>query len=351
MKTIKGPAIFIAQFAADEPPFNTLPNIAHWASSLGYNGIQLPTWDSRFFDLEKAAASTDYCDEIKGVLADNNLELTDLTSHLQGQLVAVHPAYDDAFDGFAPSGVHRNPKARQEWAVQQLMFAAQASANLGLNRHSTFSGSLAWPFLYPWPPRPAGLIEAAFAELARLWKPILDKFDEFGIDVCYEIHPGEDLFDGASFERFLDLLDGHPRCNILYDTSHLILQQLDYLHFIDLYHERIKVFVAKDGEFVPDGRQGVYSGYSRWEDRAGRFRSLGDGQVDFKSVFSRLAKYNFDGWAICEWECVFKHANDGAAEGAKFIADHIIRVADRAFDDFANSEPDTEVNSRLLGLE
>jgi len=350
MKTIKGPAIFLAQFAGDQAPFNSLSSIAKWAAGLGFKGVQIPSWDGRLFDLAKAAESKTYCDEVRGVLADAGVQVTELSTHLQGQLVAVHPAYDEAFDGFAAPEVRGNPKARQEWAVNQLMMAAKASANLGLNAHVTFSGALAWPYVYPWPQRPPGLIETAFDELARRWRPILDAFDAAGVDLCYEIHPGEDLFDGATFEMFLERVGNHPRCNILYDPSHFVLQQLDYLGYIDVYHERIKMFHVKDAEFNPSPRQGVYSGYQPWIDRAGRFRSLGDGQVDFSGIFSKLTQYGFDGWAVLEWECAMKHPEQGAAEGAQFIAAHIIRTTEKAFDDFAGTGTDLEANRRMLGI-
>ena len=347
---IKGPAIFLAQFADDAAPFNSLPAIAKWAASLGYEGVQIPTWDGRLFDLEKAASSKDYCDEVKGVCNDAGVEITELSTHLQGQLVAVHPAYDSAFDAFAPEAVHNNPAARQQWAVKQMEHAAKASRNLGLDVSVSFTGALAFPYLYPWPQRPAGLIEEAFAELARRWKPILDVYEENGVDVGYEIHPGEDVFDGATFEMFLDALDGHKRCTINYDPSHFLLQQLDYLAFIDIYHERISAFHVKDAEFNPDGRQGVYSGYQGWVGRAGRFRSLGDGQVDFSGIFSKLAQYDYDSWAVLEWECCLKHPEQGAAEGAPFIADHIIRVTEKAFDDFAGGETDQAQIRKMLGI-
>ena len=350
MKTIKGPAIFLAQFAGDEAPFNSLESIAGWASALGYKGVQMPSWDGRLFDLKKASESKDYCDEVKGVLASHGLELTELSTHLQGQLVAVHPAYDDAFDGFAAPEVRGNPKARQEWAVDQLMRAAKASENLGLTAHVTFSGALAWPYIYPWPQRPPGLVETAFDELAKRWRPIMDAFDAAGCDLCYEIHPGEDLHDGITFEMFLERLGNHPRCNMLYDPSHYVLQALDYLEHIDIYHDRIKIFHVKDAELNPTGRQGVYGGYQSWVNRAGRFRSLGDGQVDFVGIFSKLTGYGYDGWAVLEWECCLKHPEDGAREGATFIRDHIIRVTEKAFDDFADAGSDEGANRRMLGI-
>lgn len=351
MKTMKGPGVFLAQFAGPEAPFNTLPGIARWARDKGFTGIQMPTSDPSLFDLTMAAESDAYCDEIKGILKDAGVVLTELSTHLQGQLVAVHPAYDGLFDGFAPVQVRGNPAARQAWAVNQLHLAARASRRLGLEASVTFSGALAWPYLYPWPQRPAGLIETAFEELGRRWGPILSSYEEAGVDLCYEIHPGEDLFDGATFERFLDSVDGHRRANILFDPSHFVLQQLDYLAFIDLYHERIKMFHVKDAEFNPTGRQGVYSGYAPWLDRAGRFRSVGDGQVDFKGIFSKLAGHDYGGWAVLEWECCIKHPEDGAREGADFIRNHIIRVTDRAFDDFASSGVDKAANRRILGID
>jgi sugar phosphate isomerase/epimerase len=350
MKTIKGPAIFLAQFAGDTAPFNSLDSIAGWAAELGYEGIQIPSWDGRLFDLKKAAESKTYCDEVKGIAAKHGIAITELSTHLQGQLVAVHPAYDEAFDGFAAPEVRGNPKARQAWAVEQLMHAAKASQNLGLTEHATFSGALAWPFVYPWPQRPAGLVETAFDELARRWTPILNAFDAAGVDVCYEIHPGEDLFDGTTFEMFLERVNNHPRCNILYDPSHFVLQALDYLDYIDIYHERIKMFHVKDAELNPTGRQGVYSGFASWTNRAGRFRSLGDGQVDFGGIFSKLTQYGFAGWAVLEWECCLKHPEDGAREGAEFIAAHTIRVTEKAFDDFAGAGTDEAANKRMLGI-
>ena len=350
MKTIKGPAVFLAQFVSDESPFTSLSEIAGWASDCGFKGVQIPSWDERLFNLELAAESSDYCDEVRGVLANHDIEVTELSTHLQGQLVAVHPAYDQMFDGFAPSEVHGKPKARQEWAVDQLMMAARASRNLGLTDHASFSGALAWPYLYPWPQRPAGLIESAFDELAMRWLPILNAFDDAGVSIGFEIHPGEDLHDGVSFEMFLERVGNHSRANILFDPSHLVLQQLDYLGFMDAYRERITMVQIKDAEFNSTAKQGVYGGYQSWIDRAGRFRSLGDGQVNFKAMFSKLAAMDFNGWAVLEWECCLKHSEDGAREGAKFIDNHIIRVTDRAFDDFAESGSDELLNKKILGL-
>ncbi len=350
MKTIKGPALFLAQFAGDKAPFNSWKDITKWAADCGYVGVQVPSWDGRLLDLEKASKSKTYCDEFKGVARENGVEVTELSTHLQGQLVAVHPAFDTAFDGFAAPQVRGNPEARRKWAVEQVKMAITASRNMGLNAHVTFSGALCWPYVYPWPQRPQGLVETAFEELVKRWLPILDHAEEHGVDLCYEIHPGEDLHDGVTFEMFLEQVGNHKRCNMLYDPSHYVLQALDYLANIDIYHERIKMFHVKDAEFNPTGRQGVYGGYQSWVNRAGRFRSVGDGQVDFVSIFSKLAQYGFDGWAVVEWECAIKHPEVGAREGAEFVRSHIIQVTETAFDDFASSGVDVAANRNMLGI-
>ncbi|MEP1614147.1 MAG: sugar phosphate isomerase/epimerase [Roseobacter sp.] len=351
MKTIKGPALFLAQFAGDDAPFNTWDGITKWAADCGYKGVQVPSWDTRFIELAKAAKSKDYCDEFKGQAAQNGILVTELSSHLQGQLVAVHPAYDTVFDGFAAPEVRGDPKARQEWAVDQVKMALSASKNMGIDAHATFSGALAWPYVYPWPQRPAGLVETAFDELAKRWLPILNHAQDCGVDVCYEIHPGEDLHDGITYEMFLERTGNHARACMLYDPSHYVLQCLDYLDNIDIYKDRIRMFHVKDAEFNPTGRQGVYSGFQSWADRAGRFRSLGDGQVDFAAIFAKMAANDFDGWAVVEWECALKHPEDGAREGAQFVKDHIIRVTERAFDDFADGGTDQAANRKMLGID
>jgi sugar phosphate isomerase/epimerase len=347
---MKGPAIFLAQFAGTKPPFDKLETMAQWAAALGYVGVQVPT-DPKLFDLGQAAKSQIYCDEIAGKLADAGIVISELSTHLQGQLVAMHPAYAPQFAAFAPPALRDKPSAWQAWATEQLKLAAKASQRLKLAAHATFSGALLWHTVYPWPQRPAGLVEAGFAELGARWRPILDAFDDAGVDVAFEIHPGEDLHDGATFERFLEAVGGHKRANILFDPSHLLLQQLDYAAFIDLYHERIKAFHVKDAEFRPTGRSGVYGGYQGWLDRPGRFRSPGDGQIDFTRIFSKLAQYDYAGWAVLEWECCLKHPEDGAREGAPFIRSHMIRRAAQAFDDFAGSPKDAKAHARILGLD
>jgi len=351
MSRMKGPGIFLAQFAGSKPPFDTLDNLGRWAAGLGYVGVQVPTWDPKLFNLRLAAQSRDYCDEVKGTLAQHGVEITELSTHMQGQLMAAHPAYQPMFAKFAPVEVRDAPASWSAWATRELTYAAKASGHLDLAAHATFSGALLWHTMYPWPQRPPGLVQDGFRELANRWKPVLDEFAEHGVTVCFELHPGEDLHDGITFELFLKATGNHVAAGILYDPSHFLLQQLDYVQFIDHYHERIRTFHVKDAEFRPNGKSGVYGGYQGWRDRPGRFRSPGDGQIDFTQIFSKLARYGYTGWAVLEWECCFKHPEDGAREGAPFIRDHIIRLTDRAFDDFAGAHPDQALNRHILGLD
>lgn len=350
MKTIKGPAIFLAQFMGKKKPFNSLDNICKWAADLGYKGIQIPTWESRLIDLEKASKSKTYCNELRGKVESYGLKISELSTHLQGQLVAVNPAYDLQFDAFAPKAVHGKPKARTKWAIKTVKQALTASRNLGIDAHATFSGALMWHTMYPWPQRPPGLVKMGFEELAKRWLPVLDHAKKVGVDVCYEIHPGEDLHDGITYEMFLKATTNHSRAKILYDPSHFMLQQMDYVQFIDFYHDKIKMFHVKDAEYNPTGRSGVYGGYQDWADRPGRFRSLGDGHIDFGTIFSKLTRYGYDGWAVMEWECCIKSSDQGAQEGAPFISSHIIEASKTSFDDFASSGSSKQLNKKILGI-
>jgi sugar phosphate isomerase/epimerase len=231
-----------------------------------------------------------------------------------------------------------------------LIKSVKASEYLGLKAVPVLSGGLAWHMMYPWPQRPAGLINMVFKELYRRWKPVLDVAQDRGVTIAFELHPGSDIYDGATFEMFLDVSQGHKAACLNYDPSHFLLQQLDYCEFIQLYGDRITAFHVKDAEFHASGRVGVYGGYQPWVKRAGRFRSLGDGQVDFTSVFTLLTEVGYSGWAVLEWECCVKSPEQGAAEGAPFIAKHIIETTEVAFDDFAGGKSDDEVNKKILGL-
>jgi sugar phosphate isomerase/epimerase len=349
-KTIQGPGLFISQFIGPEPPFDTLRGLARWAADRGFKALQTPVADPRLSDLRDLSDAATIA-AIESIMVETGLTISEVSAHRAGQLLAVHPAYDDIMDALAAPALRGDPPARRRAAEQDVRRAIARAAALGARRVVTFSGGFAWPFFYPYPPHPAGLIARAFEELASRWRPLLDEADRAGVDLCFELHPGQDLHDGATFERFLDGVDHHARAKILYDPSHMLLQHMDYLGFIDRYHPRIAAFHVKDAEFVSSPSRGVYGGYADWLDRPGRFRSLGDGQIDFGGIFDRLTRHGYDGWAVLEWECCLKNSMDGATEGARFIADHIIRVTDHSFDAAFGSKLPPATLDRLLGLE
>jgi sugar phosphate isomerase/epimerase len=347
---MRGPAVMLSQFMGDAPPFDSLEGVVGWLAGLGYVGVQIPIHDPRLIDIERAATDDAYCREYRTRVAALGVEITELAAHRAGQLSAVNPAFSELNDAFAPPALRGDPAARQAWATRQLHLAIEAAVRLGLARVATFSGAFVWPYFYPWPPAPPALIATAFEELARRWRPILDHADAHGVDLCFELHPGEDLHDGVTFDRFLALVDDHPRARILYDPSHMLLQHMDYLGFIELYAERIAAFHVKDAEFVRSARSGVYGGFQDWAQRPARFRSLGDGQVDFRGVFSRLAAAGYRGWCVLEWECCLKRKEDGAAEGAPFIHRHMIQTTPVPFDAALRRPVDAGAARRILGI-
>lgn len=348
---IRGPGVMLSQFMGGEAPFDSLDGVVGWLAGFGYKGVQIPVHDPRLIDLPRAATDDAYCRDYVARLGAFGVEISELAAHRAGQLMAVNPAFAELNDAFVTPEIRGDPAARSVWAERQLHLAIEATARLGLSRLASFSGAFVWPYAYPWPPAPPDLIATAFAELARRWRPILDHADDAGVSICFELHPGEDLHDGVTFERFLGLVDGHRRARILYDPSHMLLQHMDYLGFVTRYGDRIGAFHVKDAEFIRSDRSGVYGGFQDWRDRPARFRSPGDGQVDFKGVFSRLAHVGYDGWATLEWECCYKRKEDGAAEGAPFIARHMIHVTDRPFDAALRRPIDPATAHRILGFE
>ena len=263
MKTIKGPAHLpgavrrrrgAVQLAATASPNGPLASATRACRSR--------PGTRRLFDLTKAATSKTYCDEVNGIAPKHGVAITELSTHLQGQLVAVHPAYDEAFDGFAPPRGARQPEgAAGLGGGADASGGAAPRSNLGLDRARRPSPARSpGPILYPWPQRPAGLIETAFDELARRWRPILDAFDEAGVDVCYETPSGR----GPVRRRHLRDVPRARRTTTRAATSTTTprtscCSSSTISTFIDIYHERIKAFHVKDAEFNPTGRQGVYS--------------------------------------------------------------------------------------------
>lgn len=350
MQSIQGPAIALAPYVSDKAPFDTLENLAAWAQGLGFTGVELPTWDARVFDLQKAAGDQAYCDHLRAVLAAHKLTLVALSTERQGRLVAAHPAYDAPLDALAPPQVRGNPQARAAWAAEQLVHAAYASARLGVSAHVTVSGSLLLPYLCPGPSRPAGIVDTGFAELGRRWRVILDVFDQARVDVGFAPLLGQDVSDGATFERFLASTGGHPRCKLTFDPGQLLLQQIDYLDYLDSYRSHLALVHVTDAEQHPNGRRGIYGSFADWADRSSRPRAAGDGQIDLIAVFERLARHGYGGWAVLDWACAVGDRLEGAEQGAAIIAANLVQRSGPPLPSESEAAPDEGLNRRLLGV-
>lgn len=363
---LKGPAIFLAQ-GWKKPGWTTLEECARTAASLGYKGLQGFLWGGGPIDVELAAQSTTYCEDIQATATGAGCSIVELADHCDSQLVSCSPTYARLHAWPAPEAIRRDRKAVKEWAQERAKNVVRATRNFGFDRVAMFSGTYLFPFLYPWPQRPQGLVEAGFNALAKDWLPILDLADQLGVDLCYELHPGEDLMCGDTFNRFLPYVKNHPRCKILLDLSHMVLAGMKMEHmlsYIDSNAARIGMMHVKDGELCPNGGGAVYSGYNSWPKRQSRFRSLGDGQISYAEVFALLKQLGLDLWATVEWEdCAGKGWAQGVREGAAYVQAWLDGTAEPAqtgpepgatetFDDFASTgSPDVELIADLLGLD
>lgn len=364
--SLKGPGIFLAQGLGKEG-WGSLEECAKSAAALGYKGMQLPLWDKRAIDLEYAAVSPKYCEELQQICTDAGCPIVELANHCEWQLVRSCPTYTSLHSWVAPKELdteHGKQEALAQWAQRRAMLSVDAAANFGFDRVGGFSGSSIFQFVYPWPQRPPGLVAAAFNALAAAWMPIFEHADMKGVDVCFELHPGEDLMDGDTFNLFLRYVKNHPRCNILLDLSHMVLAGMtndNMRGFIRENAKRIKMFHVKDGEFNPRPGGGVYSSYNGWKDRQGRFRSLGDGHINYAEVFALLQDLDLDLWAILEWECCLKGWKQGVREGAQYIQSWMDAIPapersavephdDGAFDDFAQANVNRALIAHILGI-
>lgn len=348
--------IFVAQYLG-QPGCEDLMATARTMAGIGYKQLQL-TPDC--FDLAAAAASQGWCvDNLIGPLGELGLRVSEVSFHIPGQLMAVHPAYAAQYRGFLPAALQPGAtlQTMYEWGVEQTKRVIDASVNLGINAAVGFTGSLGWPYMYPWPQRPGGLVAELFRELAARWAPIVEYAHDRNVLLAFELHPDEDVHDGTTFERFHDALTKQglspsvvDDVGINYDPSHLVLQQLDYLEFLSTYLNWIYAYHVKDAVFEPNGKQGVYGGYAPWSERAGRFCTPGTGQVDFAAIEEILAWTNP---AVVEWEDPRQDALQGARWANQYLTTGTVPYEDviepaAAFDDFAQTDVDV---AALLGLD
>lgn len=310
-----------------------LRDLAKTIGGFGYDGIELGVVPNHF-DVEKAAKSKGYCDDVRGILAEQGLDCWAVSAHLQGQLVC--DVYDARHAAFAPKALRKDPKAMRAWAVKMMKLSAKAARNLGVGVVNGFTGSPIWPYLYSFPPVSEQMIADGYASFAKAWKPILDVFSDEGVKFALEVHPTEIAFDIASAQRALEAIGGHAAFGFNYDPSHLGYQGVDYVKFIRLFGDRIFHVHVKDAWWGHgDGTVGVFGGHVAFGDarRYWDFRSPGRGDVNFEEIIVALNDIGYQGPLSVEWEDSRMDRLHGAKESLAFVRRLDFAPSAMAFDD------------------
>ncbi len=310
-----------------------IKKVCETVSGLGYDGIELGLVGDHF-DVDTAAKSKTYCDDLKGLLSEYGLGSWALAAHLQGQLVCDN--YDSRHAAFAPKALRNDPKAMRAWAVKTMKNCAKAARNMGIGVVTGFTGSPLWPMLYSFPPVTKKMVADGYASFAKAWKPILDVFADNGVKFALEVHPTEIAFDAASAQRALEAVGGHKAFAFNYDPSHLGYQGVDYVKFIRMFADRIAHVHVKDAWWGHgDGTVGVFGGHVDFGDarRYWDFRSPGRGDVNFEDIIVALNDIDYQGPLSVEWEDSRMDRLHGAKEALEFVRRLDFRRSAFAFDD------------------
>ena len=315
-----------------------LAELAKKASDWGYNGLELACWGDHF-DPAKGATDPGYCEQQKKILQENNLSVYSISHHLAGQLVCD---LNDDFrsDGFAPPDCAGNPEKKRAWAVKTMKQTAVAAKNMGLKVVNGFTGSSIWHLIYSFPPVSEEQIEEGFKYFAEMWNPILDVFDENGVQFALEVHPTEIAFDIVTAERALEAIDRRAAFGFNFDPSHLEWQGINPVNFIKTFPERIYHVHMKDAIVNLDGTSGILGSYMNFGQpgRGWDFRSLGRGQVNFEEIIRALNDVKYAGPLSVEWEDASMDREAGARESVDFVKKIDFQPSDRVFDEAFSSD-------------
>ncbi len=297
-----------------------LTELAKKAAGWGYDGLELACWGDHM-EVDKAASDKEYCKKQLAILEKNNLKVFAIGNHLAGQLVC--DLNDDSrSDMFAPPDCAGDAEKKRAWAVETMKNTAKAAKNLGVKVVTGFTGSSIWYMLYSFPPVSGEMIEAGFANFAKMWNPILDVFDECGVKFALEVHPTEIAFDIITAKRALEAVGNREAFGFNYDPSHLGYQGVDYVKFIRTFSDRIYHVHMKDVWWGHgDGTVGVFGGHTEFGDprRYWDFRSLGHGDINFEEIIVALNDIGYQGPLSVEWEDSRMDREHGAKEACQFV--------------------------------
>ena len=321
--------LFTAQFS--DMPFDDLCKLAQ---KCGYDGLEVATFGG-YLDIEKAAEDKAYCDALKAKMAKYGLKLWAISNHFAGQLVC-DPNNDSRSDGFGmvPKKCNGKPEAKREWAVESMKASAKAAKNLGISVVNGFTGSSIWHMLYSFPPVSDKMVDDGFKYFAKMWNPILDEFDKYGIKFALEVHPTEIAFDLYTAKKALEAIDYRPAFGFNFDPSHLLWQGMDPAQFIREFPDRIYHVHIKDSKVTLDGKTGILSSHINFgqPNRGWDFRSPGHGGVNFEEIIRELNRIGYQGPLSVEWEDSGMNREYGAKDACAFVRKIDFPASDIAFD-------------------
>ncbi|PNY80394.1 sugar phosphate isomerase/epimerase family protein [Deinococcus koreensis] len=298
-----------------------LADLAPLARTMGYDGLELACWGDHF-DVQAALQDDRYVQQKRELLDRHGLECHAISNHLVGQ--AVCDPIDGRHRAIVPAHVwgDGDPEGVRGRAAQEMIDTARAAARFGVGVVNGFTGSSIWHSLYAFPPTDQAYWNAGFEDFARRWTPILDAFDEVGVNFALEVHPTEIAFDLATARRAIDAVNGHRRFGFNYDPSHLGYQHVDYVRFIRTFGERIFHAHMKDVWWGHgSGEVGVFGGHTDFGDarRYWDFRSVGRGDIRFEDVIVALNDVGYGGPLSVEWEDSRMDRVHGATESAAYV--------------------------------
>ena len=313
---IRPVTLFTGQWA-DLP----LEVLAEKAGRFGFDGLELACWGDHF-DVAEGARSKSYCDSRHEILARHGLKVWAISNHLVGQ--AVCDPIDERHRSILPPHIWGDgkPDGVRKRAQEDMMQAAHAARNLGVEVVNGFTGSPIWHLHYSFPPVSRRMIDDGYEFFARMWHPILDEFQKCGVRFAFEVHPTEIAFDIASAQRALAAIGGRREFGFNFDPSHFAYQGVSYTGFIRTFADRIYHTHMKDVWWGHgDGSIGVFGGHADFGDprRYWDFRSPGHGDVNFEEIIVALNDIGYTGPLSIEWEDSRMDRDYGAAEACAFV--------------------------------
>ncbi len=284
---------------------------------IGYQGLELAC--QAHVDVNQVVSSPEYTTKLKETLAKYDMQIGALSAHLMGQCVGDNP--DSRLDNFAPAHLAGKPEEIRAWAIQGMKTTAKAAQILGVKVVTCFLGSPIWPFWYSFPQTTPQTIAQGFARIKELWTPIFDVYDECGVKLALEVHPGEIAFDYYTTKRLFETLEYRPTLGLNFDPSHLLWQGVNPTIFLRDFADRVYHVHMKDVKINRDDRSGILGSHIEFGDtrRGWNFVSLGHGDVDFDAIIRELNQMGYEGPLCVEWEDSGMERILGAAEAYEYV--------------------------------